>query len=150
MCAHTPLLFPVVAGGFAIGRSPSCSPCCSLCALGRGGKGSWGRNTAGEERSGQKGRGGGGWRREQRVPGAVERRGQRAERCAHRLCSPPPVFQCAREIWEHVLFPYFSPLFCHFLKGRIKEKRWGERKAKVKFKDAGGNFDPFPHIPFPA
>lgn len=58
MCAHTPLPFPVVAGGFAIGRSPSCSPCCSLCALGRGGKGSWGRSTAGEERRGAGRRGG--------------------------------------------------------------------------------------------
>lgn len=101
MCAHTPLPFPVVAGGFAIGRSPSSLPCRSLCASGRGGK------AAGEgalqERSGA-----GGWpRRWAEGAGrrrlalgaartcssgeALERRGQRGEGSA-----PPLVLASAR------------------------------------------------------
>lgn len=51
MYAHTPLPFPAVAGGFAIGRSPSSLPCCSLCALERGGKRNPGRTL--QERSGR-------------------------------------------------------------------------------------------------
>lgn len=46
----------------------------------------------------------------------------------HRLCSPPLVFPCGREIRGHVLLPYFSSLFFPFLKRRIKEMKRGTGK----------------------